>query len=125
MILRFLSGSISLTTNKNGRGGRQMATDVERGLAGTRRRSPLAILLGSAAAVAAGAALAQAQPSSAGPDALAAGFRDPPNSARPRVWWHWMNGNVTKDGITADLEWMQRVGIAGMQMFDGSLGGPL
>jgi len=41
------------------------------------------------------------------------------------VWWHWLNGNVTKEGITADLEWMKRVGIAGMQMFDGSLGVPL
>ena len=35
------------------------------------------------------------------------------------------NGDVTKEGITADLEWMKRVGIAGMQMFDGSLGVPL
>jgi hypothetical protein len=33
-----------------------------------------------------------------------------------------MNGNVTKQGITADLEWMKRVGIGGMQMFDGSFG---
>src|SRR5256885_13568010 len=57
--------------------------------------------------------------------ALEDGFRDPPESARPRVWWHWLNGNVTKEGITADLEWMKRVGIAGMQMFDGSLGVPL
>jgi len=58
------------------------------------------------------------------PDALERGFEDPPDSARPRVWWHWLNGNVTKEGITADLEWMKRVGIAGMQMFDGSLGVP-
>jgi hypothetical protein len=35
-----------------------------------------------------------------------------------------MNGNVTKEGITADLEWMKRVGIGGMQMFDGNLGTP-
>jgi hypothetical protein len=35
-----------------------------------------------------------------------------------------MNGNVTKEGITADLEWMKRTGIAGMQMFDGNLGTP-
>jgi hypothetical protein len=34
------------------------------------------------------------------------------------------SGNFTKEGITADLEWMKRVGIAGMQMFDGSLGIP-
>src|SRR6266496_1996686 len=62
--------------------------------------------------------------SDAAEDALQRGFKDPPESARPRVWWHWLNGNVTKEGITADLEWMKRVGIAGMQMFDGSLGVP-
>ncbi len=48
-------------------------------------------------------------------------FRDPPNSARPRVWWHWMNGNIAKDGIAKDLAWMQRVGIGGMQNFDAAL----
>ena len=57
-------------------------------------------------------------------DELERGFKEPPESARPRAWWHWMNGNVTKEGITADLEWMKRVGIGGMQMFDGSLGVP-
>jgi hypothetical protein len=57
-------------------------------------------------------------------DPLESGFKNPPESAKPRAWWHWMNGNVTKEGITADLEWMKRVGIAGMQMFDGNLGTP-
>lgn len=55
---------------------------------------------------------------------LERGFQNPPDSAKPRAWWHWMNGNVTKEGITADLEWMKRVGIAGMQMFDGDMGVP-
>jgi hypothetical protein len=32
-----------------------------------------------------------------------------------------MNGNITQDGITEDLRWMKRVGIAGMQNFDASL----
>ena len=45
------------------------------------------------------------------PDPLERGFRNPPASARPRVWWHWMNGNITKDGIKADVEWMKRVGM--------------
>ena len=36
-----------------------------------------------------------------------------------------MSGNVTEPGITADLEWMHRVGIGGMQMFDGDMGAPL
>jgi len=53
------------------------------------------------------------------------GFKQPPDSAKPRVWWHWLNGNVTKEGITADLEWMKRSGIGGMQMFDGNLGTPV
>ncbi|MCB2065012.1 MAG: glycoside hydrolase [Erythrobacter sp.] len=57
-------------------------------------------------------------------DPLMAGFVDPPNSARPRVWWHWMNGNITREGIAADLAWMHRVGIGGFQNFDASLGTP-
>ncbi|MFD2571815.1 glycosyl hydrolase [Spirosoma soli] len=52
---------------------------------------------------------------------LQSGFQNPPNAARPRVWWHWMNGNITKEGIQKDLEWMQRVGIGGFQNFDASL----
>ena len=50
-------------------------------------------------------------------------FRNPPAEARVRVWWHWMDGNVTKEGIKADLDWMKATGIAGVQQFDagGSL----
>lgn len=58
------------------------------------------------------------------PDRLQHDFQTPPESAKPRVWWHWMNGNVTKEGITADLEWMKRVGIGGFQMFDAYLSVP-
>lgn len=49
---------------------------------------------------------------------LAAVFDDPPVSARPATWWHWMNGNVTREGITLDLEWMARVGLAGPLIFE-------
>jgi hypothetical protein len=48
-------------------------------------------------------------------------FRDPPATARPRVWWHWMNGNITREGIAKDLAWMKRVGIGGLQNFDANL----
>lgn len=51
-------------------------------------------------------------------------FRNPPPSARPHTWWHWMNGNVTKEGITADLEAMARAGIGGAQIFDAGLALP-
>ncbi|WP_318345941.1 glycosyl hydrolase [Flagellimonas baculiformis] len=52
---------------------------------------------------------------------LEEGFKNPPNEAKPRVWWHWMNGNVTKDGIQKDLDWMERTGIGGFQNFDANL----
>src|SRR5512139_2826434 len=57
-------------------------------------------------------------------DGLEQGFLNPPSSAKPRVWWHWMNGNITKEGIKADLEWMNRVGIGGFQNFDAALNTP-
>ena len=59
-----------------------------------------------------------------GGSALEAEFRNPPGSAAPRVWWHWMSGNITKDGIKADLEWMKRTGIGGFQNFDAGLNTP-
>src|ERR1051325_9655350 len=55
-------------------------------------------------------------------DPLAAGFQSPPDSAKPRTWWHWTMSNVTKEGITKDLEWMQRVGIGGFQLADVNSG---
>ncbi|MCJ2183460.1 glycoside hydrolase [Novosphingobium sp. 1949] len=55
---------------------------------------------------------------------LSTRFQNPPASARPRVWWHWMNGNITKDGIAKDLAWMKRVGIGGVQAFDANLQTP-
>jgi len=77
--------------------------------------------LAAVVAVALGTGLVSAQ----GPDdPLARGFQDPPASAKPRVWWHWMSGNISKEGITADLEWMQRAGIAGFQNFDAGLDTP-
>ncbi len=57
-------------------------------------------------------------------DVLLAGFQDLPVSARPRVWWHWMNGNVTMDGIAKDFVWLKSVGVGGVQNFDVSLETP-
>ena len=57
-------------------------------------------------------------------DTLLSGFQKPPAAAKPRVWWHWMNGNITKEGIRKDLEWMNRSGIGGFQNFDAALGTP-
>ncbi|MBZ5584126.1 MAG: glycoside hydrolase, partial [Acidobacteriia bacterium] len=57
-------------------------------------------------------------------DPLLRGFQNPPDSAKPRVWWHWMSGNVTKEGIKLDFEWFKRVGIAGFHNFDAGLNSP-
>lgn len=57
-------------------------------------------------------------------DALQSGFRNPPASAKARTWWHWINGNVSKEGITADLEAMKRVGIQEAQIFNVDQGYP-
>ncbi len=57
-------------------------------------------------------------------DPLVEGFNNPPASAKAQTWWHWINGNVTREGITADLEAMKRVGIQEAQIFNVNLGDP-
>jgi hypothetical protein len=52
------------------------------------------------------------------PPTLEFGFLHPPDSARPWVYSFWLNGNVTSNGITADLEAMKRVGIGGLLLMD-------
>ena len=51
-------------------------------------------------------------------DALSQGFQAPPSTAKPQVWWHWLDRNVTKEGITADLEALHRIGLGGAQIFN-------
>jgi hypothetical protein len=54
----------------------------------------------------------------------AANFASPPDSAKPWVFWFWLDGNVTREGITADLEAMERVGIGGVIMMEVDRGTP-
>lgn len=51
-------------------------------------------------------------------------FIHPPAEAKPWVYWFWMNGNVTKEGITADLEAMNRIGIGGVLIMNVGLRTP-
>ena len=51
---------------------------------------------------------------------LEEGFRDPPAAARARCWWHWMDRNITKWGITKDLESMKAAGLGGATILDVS-----
>ena len=52
-------------------------------------------------------------------------FRQPPPEARPWVYWFWLNGNITSNGITADLEAMKRVGIGGALIMEVDQGAPV
>ena len=53
---------------------------------------------------------------------LTQAFLSPEKEAKPWVYWYWMNGNVTREGITADIEAMNNVGIGGAFLM--CIGGP-
>jgi len=57
-------------------------------------------------------------------DGLERGFANPPPSARPWVYWMWMDGNLSREGLTADLEAMQRAGIGGVIIMEVDVGIP-
>ncbi|MBQ8070987.1 MAG: hypothetical protein IJ202_09070 [Bacteroidales bacterium] len=63
--------------------------------------------------------------SAAALEELHAGWENPPQGARTRVWWHWMNGNITKEGIRHDIEWFHRIGLGGFQTFDAAMNSPV
>jgi hypothetical protein len=46
-------------------------------------------------------------------DQLKQVFLHPPEAARPWVFWYWMYGAVTREGVTADLQSMKDAGIGG------------
>ncbi|MCX6899513.1 MAG: glycosyl hydrolase [Verrucomicrobia bacterium] len=46
-------------------------------------------------------------------DDLAKGFASPPEQTKPWCYWYWISDNISKEGITRDLEAMARVGIGG------------
>ena len=91
---------------------------AEAGFATTRRYKKLTCI-GIVLLLGVGVAAAQSKP-----DSLKSGFENPPESARPRVWWHWMNGNISETGIKLDLEWMHRIGLGGFTTFDAALATP-
>ena len=77
---------------------------------------PLVAFLATAGAVAAAPTV--------GPGDIEAVFRDPPPSAKPHTWYHLMNGNVTKEGITRDFEALAEAGIGGATLIDVGFGVP-
>lgn len=59
------------------------------------------------------ASVNSAPPPSANPEAV---FANPPDAAKPWVFWYWMKGAVSREGITADLEAFARVGLGGVYL---------
>jgi hypothetical protein len=57
-------------------------------------------------------------------DPLAAGFAHPPDSTRPWVYWYFMDGNLSREGLIADLEAMRDAGIGGAIFLEVDLGLP-
>jgi hypothetical protein len=57
-------------------------------------------------------------------DDLSGGFRQPADAYKPHAWWHWMNGHVTRESITRDLEDMKRIGMGGFTLWNTHEGIP-
>ena len=58
------------------------------------------------------------------PGDLKEAFKDPPDSARPGVYWYFMDGNMSRRGITNDLESMKQAGIGNLIFLEVNVGVP-
>ena len=59
-----------------------------------------------------------------GIEQLKEGFLNPPDSTRPGVYWYFMDGNLSKEGMTADLESMKQAGIGNVIFLEVNVGVP-
>lgn len=59
-----------------------------------------------------------------GADRLAEGFANPPLDSRPGVYWYFMDGNLSREGITKDLETMKKAGIGYVIFLEVQVGVP-
>lgn len=57
-------------------------------------------------------------------DQLKEAFKNPPPSARPGVYWYFMDGNLSREGMTADLESMKKAGIGNVLFLEVNVGVP-
>ncbi len=58
------------------------------------------------------------------PDMIHDGFINPPDSARPGVYWYFMDGNMDREAMTADLESMKQAGIGYVLFLEVNVGVP-
>ena len=57
-------------------------------------------------------------------DSLQSMFATPTDSARPGVYWYFMDGNQDRDEMTADLESMKKAGIGSVLFLEVNIGVP-
>jgi hypothetical protein len=57
-------------------------------------------------------------------DIIKDGFLNPPDSARPGVYWYFMDGNLNREAMTADLESMKKAGIGYVLFLEVNVGIP-
>ena len=50
-------------------------------------------------------------------------FQNPGRESRPETWFHFIGGNISKEGVSADLEAVKSAGIGGIHLFHGQFGG--
>lgn len=57
-------------------------------------------------------------------DDLVQSFREPPDTARPGAYWYFMDGNLSRDGMTRDLESMKAAGMGHVVFLEVNVGVP-
>jgi len=91
----------------------------------SRREFSRLLVAGGVAQTLCGICAARAQTDEPGLiDDIAVSFANPPVSAAPHTYSMWMNGNITREGITLDLEAMHRCGIGGLYIYNCAVGIP-
>ncbi len=53
-----------------------------------------------------------------------ADFANPPQQVRPSTYWEWMNGNISQEGLTKDLEYMKNANYGSAMIFNTGVGIP-
>jgi hypothetical protein len=57
-------------------------------------------------------------------DRLKEEFKNPPDTAKPGVYWYFMDGNLSREEMTKDLESMKEVGISNLIFLEVGIGVP-
>ena len=55
-------------------------------------------------------------------DKLKEAFKNPPDTSKPGVYWYFMDGNLSREAMTKDLESMKEVGISNLIFLEVGIG---